>query len=114
MNNKTAVFLGSNQIKPIAIKPEKIEAFRNNDPTILTDKEFKNWFAWWLKFMDTEDYLKYLSTQYTDYLGLVFHMYGTNDVQKFIATEQELKIANAKQLAEKYLHQQNIYLFFNL
>jgi len=29
-------------------------------------------------------------------------LYGTNDSQSYIATEEELKIANAKKIAEKY------------
>ena len=44
---------------------------------------------------------KYSSFKTNDYLSLIFHLYGTNDSQKFIATEQELKIANAKKEAEK-------------
>ena len=45
----------------MAIKPEKMEAFKNNDPNLLNDKEFKAWFTWWLKNISTEDYFKYLS-----------------------------------------------------
>jgi hypothetical protein len=57
------VFIGSQQIKSMVIKPEKMEAFKNNDPNLLNDKEFKAWFTWWLKNISIEDYFKYLSTQ---------------------------------------------------
>lgn len=62
-DSKPAVFLGANQIKAMTIKPEKIALYKTNDPSILTDKEFKNWFSWWLKNISFDDYLKYLSTQ---------------------------------------------------
>ena len=61
--SKPAVFLGTNQIKAMTIKPEKIALYKANDPSLLTDKEFKNWFSWWLKSMSFDDYLKYLSAQ---------------------------------------------------
>lgn len=51
------------QIFPQEIKPEKIELYRNSDPTTLTNKEFNHWYDWWKDNFTSEDYLKYLSTQ---------------------------------------------------
>lgn len=65
-NAKPNVFLAAQQIKSMPIKPEKIELFKNNDPSVLSDKDFKNWFSWWLKNMNTEDYFKYLACQVTN------------------------------------------------
>ena len=50
-------------IKPLEIKPEKIELYRQSDPTTFSNKEFKTWFTWWQTNLSTEDYYKYISTQ---------------------------------------------------
>ena len=45
------------------IKPEKIELFKTIDPSTLSEKEYKNWYKWWIENYSTQDYFKYLSTQ---------------------------------------------------
>ncbi len=50
-------------IKPLEIKPEKIELYRHSDPSTFSNKEFKSWLLWWETNFSTEDYYKYLSTQ---------------------------------------------------
>lgn len=51
------------QIKPLEIKPEKIEIYKKADPSTYNNKEFKNWYTWWQTNLSSEDYFKYLSTQ---------------------------------------------------
>jgi uncharacterized membrane protein len=46
--------------------------------------------------------------KYTDYLALTFHLYDEKDARQFIKTDEEIKLIEAKDLAEKY------YLFFIL
>ena len=87
---------------PQAIKPEKMEQFKNIDPSTLSEKEYKSWYNWWINHYSSQDYLKYLSTQNSDYLSLIFHLYGDKKNEKnFIATDQEKELIEAKIKAEK-------------
>lgn len=51
------------EIKPMDIKPEKIELYKHCDPTELRNKEFNVWLRWWKTYLSSEDYTKYLTTQ---------------------------------------------------
>ena len=59
------------EIKPIELKPEKIESLKNSDPSNLTQKEYKVWYNWWSNFYTTDDYLKFLATQVLKILLLI-------------------------------------------
>ncbi|XP_038071406.1 coiled-coil domain-containing protein 87-like isoform X2 [Patiria miniata] len=42
-------------------------------------RSYASWLAWWKNTISCDDYTKYLSTQETDFLGAVFHMYESDD-----------------------------------
>ena len=42
-------------------------------------RSFSSWLNWWRNTVGTDDYMKFLSTQETDYLGVVFHFYNSDD-----------------------------------
>ncbi len=88
-------------IVPQAINPEKMEQFKTIDPSTLSEKEYKSWYNWWIENYSAQDYFKYLSTQNSDYLSLIFHLYGDSSERKFIATDQEKELMEAKLQAEK-------------
>ncbi|KAJ8029847.1 Coiled-coil domain-containing protein 87 [Holothuria leucospilota] len=43
-------------------------------------RSYASWLAWWKNTISSEDYIKYLSTQESDYLGVVFHFYDHDGV----------------------------------
>lgn len=51
------------EVKPMEIKPEKIELYKHCDPTGFKTKEFNVWLRWWKTYFSSEDYVKYLTTQ---------------------------------------------------
>jgi hypothetical protein len=54
-------------IKPLELSVEKLAFLKGLDPSKCNDKELKNWLYWWQNHFDTDDYLKYLSTQVNNY-----------------------------------------------
>ncbi|XP_052280455.1 coiled-coil domain-containing protein 87-like isoform X2 [Dreissena polymorpha] len=51
-------------------------------PSYVQDKvarTYASWLQWWKSTITSDDYLKYLSTQETDYMGAVFHFYDSGD-----------------------------------
>ncbi|KAI1888116.1 hypothetical protein AGOR_G00181730, partial [Albula goreensis] len=44
-----------------------------------TSREYSAWLQWWKSHLSLEDYLNYISTQELDYLGVVFHLYDSDD-----------------------------------
>ena len=42
-------------------------------------RSFASWLNWWRSTVGSDDYMKFLSTQETDYLGVVFHFYNSDD-----------------------------------
>jgi hypothetical protein len=87
-------------INPIEINNEKIEAYKNSDPTTLSDKDFLKWIAWWQTHFSTEDYFKFLASQDNDYLTTIFHLYNDNK-DNVILSDEEIRLAEAKKKAEK-------------
>ncbi|RNA18146.1 coiled-coil domain-containing 87-like isoform X1, partial [Brachionus plicatilis] len=88
-------------LKPLDIKPEKIELYKHCDPTEFRNKEFNVWLRWWKTYLSSEDYIKYLTTQTSDYLGLIFHLYDQDENPILSQTDEEIKLINEKEKAEK-------------
>ncbi|KAF6040750.1 CCDC87 [Bugula neritina] len=50
-------------------------------PTMVAERmarSYASWLTWWKGTIDSEDYMKYLSTQETDYLGVINHFYDSD------------------------------------
>lgn len=78
-----------------------MEFFKKSDPSGLEKKELKNWFDWWRGSFTSEDYLKYLSTQNSDYLGLLNHLYDNDKDVAVELNDFEIKLENERKKAEK-------------
>ncbi|XP_070542680.1 coiled-coil domain-containing protein 87-like isoform X2 [Ptychodera flava] len=51
-------------------------------PAVVDDRNsraYASWLNWWKSTVNSDDYMKYLSTQESDYLGVVFHFYDSGD-----------------------------------
>lgn len=64
--------------------PSKMSQLVTNDnlPSFVQDKmarTYASWLQWWKSTITSDDYMKYLSTQETDYMGVVFHFYDSDD-----------------------------------
>lgn len=42
-------------------------------------RSYASWLAWWKNTLNTDDYMKYISTQESDYMGVLFHLYNSED-----------------------------------
>ncbi|CAD5115851.1 DgyrCDS4792 [Dimorphilus gyrociliatus] len=42
-------------------------------------RAYSSWLAWWKQTVNTDDYLKYLSTQESDYMKTIFHLYDSDE-----------------------------------
>lgn len=85
----------------LELKPEKVELYTNTDPVKLENKELKHWFDWWQNSFNTNDYFKYLSTQSSDYVGLLFHMYDDSKESAVELTDYEMRLEEERKKAEK-------------
>lgn len=45
-------------------------------------RTFASWMQWWKNTITSDDYMKYLSTQETDYMGALFHFYDSDDEEE--------------------------------
>ncbi|XP_046358594.2 coiled-coil domain-containing protein 87-like [Haliotis rufescens] len=87
---------GDNTFTPLTPNPEKIHAaFSNhpskssqpltsseNMPSVVADKmarTYASWLQWWKSTVTSDDYMKFLSTQETDFMGVLFHFYDSED-----------------------------------
>ncbi|XP_053405914.1 uncharacterized protein LOC123566374 isoform X2 [Mercenaria mercenaria] len=51
-------------------------------PSFVQDKmarTYASWLLWWKSTITSDDYMKYLSTQETDYMAAVFHFYDSGE-----------------------------------
>ncbi|PAA69407.1 hypothetical protein BOX15_Mlig026599g1 [Macrostomum lignano] len=60
-------------------------------------RSYQSWLALWREELSPEDYKRYLATQETDYLGLVFHMYDSEDDEDEEAIERQRQEAERRQ-----------------
>ncbi|XP_056312352.1 coiled-coil domain-containing protein 87 [Danio aesculapii] len=48
-------------------------------PEDVTTRAYRAWFQWWKCQLSLDDYLDYISTQDSDYLSVLFHLYDSDD-----------------------------------
>ncbi|XP_078484388.1 coiled-coil domain-containing protein 87-like isoform X1 [Ciona intestinalis] len=79
-----------------------------------TSREYASWLAWWKATINTDDYLKYLSTQDSDFLGAIFHFYdseasesvagmSSNSARVKAQKEYEMKVEKIQASKEHYV-----------
>lgn len=65
-----------------------------------TDKEasrvYNSWLVWWKSVVNTDDYMKYVSTQDLDYLKVIYHLYNSDSED-----EEQAHVALIKKQEEK-------------
>ncbi|XP_075712827.1 coiled-coil domain-containing protein 87 isoform X2 [Rhinoderma darwinii] len=65
-----------------------------------------SWLSWWKTIVNTDDYMKYISTQDLDYLKVIYHLYNSDsedEVQENIAAKinrEEQKRQRDKKIAD--------------
>lgn len=67
----------------------------------LLSKSFGSWLTWWKSTVNSDDYMKYLSTQETDYLGVIFHFYNSDDEEENtekVKMEKDRMLVNEQKL----------------
>ncbi|KAK2157092.1 hypothetical protein LSH36_199g05026 [Paralvinella palmiformis] len=69
-------FYGENYKPPEGafVSGENVE----NMPEVMA-RSYASWLAWWKNSINSDDYMKYLSTQESDYMGAIFHFYNSED-----------------------------------
>ncbi|XP_052796425.1 coiled-coil domain-containing protein 87-like isoform X2 [Mya arenaria] len=94
-NNPPKNFQGEDVFAPLTPNMDKVhEVLRNPSkmsqlvtateefPSYVQDKvarTYASWLQWWKSTITSDDYLKYLSTQETDYMAAVFHFYDSGE-----------------------------------
>eukprot|EP00058_Branchiostoma_floridae_P024310 XP_002609800.1 hypothetical protein BRAFLDRAFT_122111 [Branchiostoma floridae] len=62
-----------------------------------SSRAYASWLAWWKSTINTDDYLKYLSTQESDFMGVVFHFYDSEESEDEEETEQGKRLTSKRQ-----------------
>ncbi|XP_061173923.1 coiled-coil domain-containing protein 87-like isoform X4 [Saccostrea echinata] len=94
-HNPPKNFLGEDTFHPTTPNMEKIHDFMHNPRKMAQIKEqtenmpkfvaekmsrtYASWLQWWRSTITSDDYMKYLSTTESDYMGVVFHFYDSED-----------------------------------
>ncbi|XP_061173922.1 coiled-coil domain-containing protein 87-like isoform X3 [Saccostrea echinata] len=63
-------------------KMAQIKEQTENMPKFVAEKmsrTYASWLQWWRSTITSDDYMKYLSTTESDYMGVVFHFYDSED-----------------------------------
>lgn len=96
-NNPPKNFQGEDVFAPLTPNMEKVhEVIRNPTkmsqlltkedlPSFVQDKmarTYASWLQWWKSTITSDDYMKYLSTQETDYMAAVFHFYDSEEEEE--------------------------------
>ncbi|XP_013389901.1 coiled-coil domain-containing protein 87 isoform X2 [Lingula anatina] len=63
-------------------------------------RSYASWLQWWKSTINTDDYMKYLSTQESDYMGVICHFYNSDDEGDEDETAR-LKSKEAKEAAKR-------------
>ncbi|KAH9488553.1 hypothetical protein Btru_061809 [Bulinus truncatus] len=74
---------------------------RDGLPSLVADKTsatYTSWLHWWKSTVTSDDYIKYLSTLETDYMGVIFHFYDSEDESETDEEEMTYKMKRAKKL----------------
>ncbi|KAL3867400.1 hypothetical protein ACJMK2_044605 [Sinanodonta woodiana] len=72
------------RVHEVLRNPSKMAQILSSEsmPTFVADKmarTYASWLQWWKSTVTSDDYMKYLSTQETDYMGVIFHFYDSED-----------------------------------
>ncbi|XP_043943839.1 coiled-coil domain-containing protein 87 isoform X2 [Protopterus annectens] len=66
-------------------------------------QDYTSWLEWWNSTMETDAYLKYLSTQESDFLGVVFHLYNSDNEDEETEAEKAIRLQKEQLKREKDL-----------
>ncbi|XP_056604571.1 coiled-coil domain-containing protein 87 isoform X2 [Triplophysa dalaica] len=62
---------------------ERMErALKRERPVDVSTRAYRAWFNWWKCQLSLDDYLNYISTQDSDYLSVIFHLYDSEDEEE--------------------------------
>ncbi|XP_012942801.1 coiled-coil domain-containing protein 87 isoform X2 [Aplysia californica] len=105
-------FLGEDIFSPVTPNMAKINETMHNPaqmnqmmtsvegmPNIVADKmsrTYASWLQWWKSTVSSDDYMKYLSTLESDYMGAVFHFYDSGEESE---SEDEELTARARRFS---------------
>ncbi|XP_022100889.1 coiled-coil domain-containing protein 87-like isoform X2 [Acanthaster planci] len=64
-------------------------------------RSYASWLAWWKNTISSDDYTKYLSTQETDFLGAVFHMYESDDDEGDVGKADQDILSSSKMAKQR-------------
>ncbi|XP_060581199.1 coiled-coil domain-containing protein 87-like isoform X2 [Ruditapes philippinarum] len=72
------------KVHEVIRNPTKMSQLLTKDdiPSFVQDKmarTYASWLLWWKSTITSDDYMKYLSTQETDYMAAVFHFYDSGE-----------------------------------
>ncbi|KAK0060254.1 coiled-coil domain-containing protein 87-like isoform X1 [Biomphalaria pfeifferi] len=70
-------------------------------PSLVADKTsatYASWLHWWKSTVTSDDYVKYLSTLETDYLGAIFHFYDSEEESDTDEEDLPYKMKRMKKL----------------
>ena len=57
-------------------------------------RAYNSWLAWWKNTLNTDDYMKFLATQESDFLSHIFHLYDS-DLEEDDEDDEETGSASA-------------------
>lgn len=86
---RLSINLGFEMPRPATAQPPRkyvlsLEEFTNkiaDAPKVVRDRltrSYASWLTWWKSTTNSEDYQKFVCTQETDFLALLFHMYDSD------------------------------------
>lgn len=82
-----------------------------NEPIRKERRDLKYWRSWWKSIVCSDDYIKFLSLQETDYLAVIFHLFGNEEEEEekekegrgrnILITEPAIRSPQIKDLAQE-------------
>ncbi|KAM4676010.1 LOW QUALITY PROTEIN: coiled-coil domain-containing protein 87 [Discoglossus pictus] len=94
-----------------------IDKYKSAEQPLSLDKEdakiCNSWHVWWKSIINSDDYMKFLSTQDVDYLKVIYHLYSSvseDEEQARIALmkkQEEQKRKREKKIADLRAEKQN-------
>ncbi|XP_052099414.1 coiled-coil domain-containing protein 87-like isoform X1 [Mytilus californianus] len=99
-------FLGDDMFAPMTPNAERIHDHLHNPskmslllvtdhlPRVMAEKNqrtYASWLQWWKSTVTSDDYMKYLSTMESDYMGVAFHFYDSDEEE---GEEEDLPLPN--------------------
>lgn len=87
-------FLGDDMFAPMTPNADRLHDHLHNPskmsqllvtdnlPRVMAEKNqrtYSSWLQWWKSTVTSDDYMKYLSTMESDYMGVAFHFYDSDE-----------------------------------